>query len=509
MLRDRDSQAGELARLENELDGAALRWSGRLLLEWRSRRAGRRRAAGEARFELERVVSAEAVETRELARALSYALQQGALQSAAGLAARLRRQAPLGEGLDAKGLAACLSAALMIGEVDFARSLAQVHAGALAATADGTTLLSLVGLDGGAAWLPGRRPNFVGLSRRILEGSLDAEQLAGLLGARLRPWIAEPELNLLFFNALRVRDEAGAYRFLSRFLRAHGLPGCHKLRAGTAAPASVLDVAFESAARVSDGPLVSVAVAAHDAAETVCLAIDSLLGQTYQRLEILVGDDASTDETVSVLKQRYAAEPRVRLFASQANQGAYNLRNALFARARGELMTCHDADDLALPTRIAQQVERLAKTDSVACVGNWLRLSPSRGALFFADQRACRLSLVTLMLTRRSHEALGPFRAARIGADLERYADLRARYGSAAIQRLRAPLLLALWAEGSATRAPGAEALEDGYRSPARRAYSEWVFAKHRGASSAPSPLSEVLDANGNVAQPADLVELR
>jgi hypothetical protein len=77
------------------------------------------------------------------------------------------------------------------------------------------------------------------------------------------------------------------------------------------------------------------------------------------------------------------------------------------------------------------------------------------------------------------------------------------------LKRVRAPLLLGLWSQGSATRGLGTEALEDGYRSPLRRSYSELVFAQH--APGFPrrrdEELDELLREAGNYQSPSELVD--
>jgi glycosyltransferase involved in cell wall biosynthesis len=226
--------------------------------------------------------------------------------------------------------------------------------------------------------------------------------------------------------------------------------------------------------------LVSVIVAAHDAVATIGYAITSLLEQSYENLEILVGDDASRDGTLLLLQSRFGSEPRVRLFRSVRNQGAYNLRNALAVHARGALLTFHDADDFALPNRIARQVAQLEKPRVGACVGNFVRIKPNGSFVFFKDQRASRMCPVSLMLPRSIFDEVGPFRSARFGADYELFTELRRRLGAERVRRIREPLLFGLAFGGSATRMPGTESLEDGYRSPARRTYSELVFAKRQ-----------------------------
>lgn len=200
----------------------------------------------------------------------------------------------------------------------------------------------------------------------------------------------------------------------------------------------------------------------------------------------------------------------MRVFRSASNQGAYNLRNALAKRARGEILTFHDADDFSLPQRIARQVQVLREPGVVACVANWVRVRTDGSFVFHWDQKATRLALASLMLTRAAFEAVGPFRSARFGADLELYTRLTSHFGARRVGRLRAPLLFGLWSPSSATRAPGAESLEDGYRSPARRRYSE-LIASQRGTivvGVSEQVINATLVDMGNFVRAQDLREL-
>lgn len=102
----------------------------------------------------------------------------------------------------------------------------------------------------------------------------------------------------------------------------------------------------------SDGPLVSVAIPAHNAEATVAEAIESVLAQTYRPIEVIVVDDGSTDGTWDVL-QRFGERIRA---VHQENQGIAAARNAGLRAAQGEFIALMDADDVCLPERIALQV---------------------------------------------------------------------------------------------------------------------------------------------------------
>jgi hypothetical protein len=396
----------------------------------------------------------------------------------------------------------------MLGERDRARLVAQRHSASLRATPSGVGLLELLALAPYSSRLPGGHIHYVQLSRRIADGTLGAGELASIF-QEVKVFTKEPELLLLFYNALRPHEPEAALRFMNRYLRAHGLWPALELPGAIGEREGLPAFRFASTKRHQDGPLVSVLVAVHDAAMTVEGSVASLLDQSYLPLEILIGDDASEDDTLSVLERRFGTEPRVRLFRSSRNQGAYNVRNALAARARGELITYHDGDDIALPQRIALQVATLQKPGTIGCVSNYLRFDASGAVTFSKQQAASRLCSVSLMLTRRALDEVGPFRCARVGADAERYARLLGRYGGQALRRLRLPLLFCSWLAGSATRGAGFESSLDGYRSPARRAYAEDIYAMQcRRSGVSDLTIDARLRTFDNYEEPSSLVEV-
>lgn len=100
-------------------------------------------------------------------------------------------------------------------------------------------------------------------------------------------------------------------------------------------------------------PLVSVIIPTCNGANYIRETIDSVLAQTYRRLEILVVDDGSTDSTAQAAAS-YA--PRVALIR-QANQGHPAARNCGLRSATGEFVSFLDHDDLWEPVKIAMQME--------------------------------------------------------------------------------------------------------------------------------------------------------
>jgi glycosyltransferase involved in cell wall biosynthesis len=96
---------------------------------------------------------------------------------------------------------------------------------------------------------------------------------------------------------------------------------------------------------------ISVLIPAYNAAATIQSTLDSVLTQTMPADEILVMDDGSSDQTATILRQY---EPRIRAFW-QPNGGLSSARNALIARAQGDLVAFLDSDDLWHPRYLETQ----------------------------------------------------------------------------------------------------------------------------------------------------------
>jgi glycosyltransferase involved in cell wall biosynthesis len=111
-------------------------------------------------------------------------------------------------------------------------------------------------------------------------------------------------------------------------------------------------------------PCVTAIIATYNRAHLVSKAIESILGQTYQNIEVIVVDDGSTDDTQNVLKQ---FGDRVRVIR-QDNAGPGAARNRGFAASRGDIIACLDSDDIWLPRKIDRQVAVLQRlSESVPC----------------------------------------------------------------------------------------------------------------------------------------------
>lgn len=119
---------------------------------------------------------------------------------------------------------------------------------------------------------------------------------------------------------------------------------------------------------------VSVIIPAYRAAATIRRAIDSVLAQTHPVHEIIVVDDGSPDEQVSLVQAAYG--DRVMLIG-QPHGGAARARNCGIERSSGDVIAFLDADDYWEPMKIEHQLAILERHPEVALIaGRWFEQQP-------------------------------------------------------------------------------------------------------------------------------------
>lgn len=115
-------------------------------------------------------------------------------------------------------------------------------------------------------------------------------------------------------------------------------------------------------------PKVSVLICARNAEQYVAEAVRSVLSQTFGDIEVLVIENGSTDGTWDVLNRE--TDSRLRLIRSDIPQLTFNLNLGL-AHASAELVARMDADDIASPDRLGQQVQAMNEDAGVGVLGSW------------------------------------------------------------------------------------------------------------------------------------------
>lgn len=107
-------------------------------------------------------------------------------------------------------------------------------------------------------------------------------------------------------------------------------------------------------------------------------AMESVLGQTCRDYEFIVVNDGSVDDTLRIL-QAYASKDRRIRILDKANTGLADSLNAGMEIARGEWIARQDADDVALPDRLARQMAFLTRCPSVVLLGTGCTLIDENG----------------------------------------------------------------------------------------------------------------------------------
>lgn len=231
---------------------------------------------------------------------------------------------------------------------------------------------------------------------------------------------------------------------------------------------------------------VSVIMPAFNAEATIEQAARSILAQSWRNLELIIVDDASRDGTADVAARIAAGDARVKVLRNRVNVGPYVSKNRGLLAATGRYVTGHDADDIAVPSRIADQMEPIrADASCRATVASMVRVDregrfsyPTKVGDYSYDGVA-RRAMISLLIERETLLGrLGFWDCVRFGADSEMLARAGGLLGEG-LREVKKVVMLCLDAEGSLTNDShfGVSAWEG--VTPVRKAYREAWSAWH------------------------------
>lgn len=106
-------------------------------------------------------------------------------------------------------------------------------------------------------------------------------------------------------------------------------------------------------------PRVSIGLPVFNGANYLRRSVQSILAQDYEDLELIIADNASTDETESICRELAARDARIRYHRNDVNIGAAGNYNKVFGHARGEYFKWHAHDDECHPAMVRRCVEVL------------------------------------------------------------------------------------------------------------------------------------------------------
>jgi len=124
-------------------------------------------------------------------------------------------------------------------------------------------------------------------------------------------------------------------------------------------------------------PLITILVPVYNAGDYLHQCLDSIVGQTYQNLQVVLVDDGSTDDSWQICQEYASKDKRVEAY-HQENQGVAAARNALLEHVRGDYVIWVDSDDWIEPDMIEFLVSQANNSgaDVVTC-GNVINDAPT------------------------------------------------------------------------------------------------------------------------------------
>lgn len=131
-------------------------------------------------------------------------------------------------------------------------------------------------------------------------------------------------------------------------------------------------------------PLVSVIMPAYNGEKYIREAIESILNQTYDNLELVIVEDKSTDNTLNII-QGYQ-DFRIRLYLNAQNRGIAYSTNLAISKSSGKYIALLDDDDIALERRLEWQVAFLEEHEEIDILGGRSALIDKDGKFIRYDK---------------------------------------------------------------------------------------------------------------------------
>lgn len=127
--------------------------------------------------------------------------------------------------------------------------------------------------------------------------------------------------------------------------------------------------------------LVSIIIPAYNAAQTIVETLDSVFAQTYKNLEVIVINDGSIDDTLTILENY----PNFINVVSIENKGVSHARSLGLKYAKGEYIQYLDADDLLIPEKIEIQLSALIEQNADVAYGDWQKFKAENNQLTISE----------------------------------------------------------------------------------------------------------------------------
>jgi len=159
--------------------------------------------------------------------------------------------------------------------------------------------------------------------------------------------------------------------------------------------------------------LVSIITPTYNSARFIEETISSVLAQTYRNWEMIIFDDGSTDNSVTIIDRQIQKDSRIKLFRCEKNKGVTYARNKAIELATGEFIAFLDSDDLWMESKLQQQLTFMQKNNydfsyTQYCIidekgSNVSRWLPKTKKVNYKDMlKTCSIGCLTVILRKES-----------------------------------------------------------------------------------------------------------
>lgn len=167
----------------------------------------------------------------------------------------------------------------------------------------------------------------------------------------------------------------------------------------------------------------SVVIPTYNRSKYLPRAVDSVLSQTFNNLEVIIVDDHSTDQTLAIAKKLIGQDSRVRYHRLKKNQGAPKARNVGIGLAKGEYIGLLDDDDNWRPDKLELQVKKFDNLSQEVGllyggykinftdknIKNIVKMPRHRGWIFDDLLKKCLIGSPTVLVRKKAFDQVGLF----------------------------------------------------------------------------------------------------
>lgn len=156
-----------------------------------------------------------------------------------------------------------------------------------------------------------------------------------------------------------------------------------------------------------ENPLVSVVMATfNEPVELITASIESVLNQTYQYLELIIADDSTYKDTISVIDSYAKRDNRIIVIRRAERMGFVAALNEGLKCARGKYIARMDGDDISLPDRLQREVDYLERHKEVHVLGGAMNIINNHGVIISYrsyPQKGMKLLLWSILRNPLAH----------------------------------------------------------------------------------------------------------